>query len=296
MTLVFDKYDLVNHVGTGSFGDVYVVRNIQTDERLACKIEINAKVSTLKHEANMLQYLSKVDFTPNLRRFGSENGNLCMIMDLYDESLDVVKSINGVFSYKNGLLLMHDLLEKMRKLHELKIIHRDIKPDNFLIERKTKQIKIIDFGLSKKYLSGGKHIEYKTGKNIVGTTRYISVNIHKGIEASRRDDLISLGYMVIWLQMERLPWQGIKATNAESKLSRVKSMKSTTTSEDLCRGIEGDVYVRYMDTVMGLDFQENPDYEHLIKIFAQELRKRGWYTEKYDFIETNSSNILVKNK
>lgn len=284
MTLVFDKYDLVKHVGTGSFGDVYVVRNVQTNERLACKIDINAKMSTLKHEAKMLQYLSKTDFTPGLRRFGSENGNLCMIMDLYDESLDDLKTKNGIFSYKNALLLMHDLLDKIKRLHTLKIIHRDIKPDNFLIERKTNKIKVIDFGLSKKYISGGKHIEYKTGKNIVGTTRYISTNIHKGIEAARRDDLISLGYMVIWLQLDRLPWQGIRGTNAETKLSRVKSMKSTTTNESLCQGIDGNVFVRYMDMVMSLKFEETPDYDHLIKIFSQELRKKGWYTEKYDFI------------
>ena len=76
MTLIFEKYDLVKHLGTGSFGDVYVVRNIATNERLACKIELNTKIPTLKHEANMLQYFNKVDFIPKLRRFGSENGKL----------------------------------------------------------------------------------------------------------------------------------------------------------------------------------------------------------------------------
>ena len=91
MTLIFNKYNIEKRIGTGSFGEVFIVRNVATNEKLACKIELNSKITTLKHEANMLQYLNKEDYIPKLRRFGSDNGKLCIIMDLYDESLDVIK-------------------------------------------------------------------------------------------------------------------------------------------------------------------------------------------------------------
>ena len=252
--------------------------------RMACKIELNTKIPTLKHEANMLQYFNKVDFIPKLRRFGSENGKLCMIMDLYGDSLETIKIKHGLFTYKNSLLLMHDLLGKVKKMHDLKIIHRDIKPDNFLIDAVTNEIKIIDFGLSKKYISKGKHMEYKTDKSPVGTARYMSVNIHNGIEASRRDDLISLGYVVIWLQIAKLPWQGIRHNNNDVRMNQVKRLKTLITSEELCKEIQGEIFSKYMNTVMSLKYDQKPDYDDMIKLFAQELRINGWFSDSLELI------------
>jgi len=283
MALIFNKYKIEKRIGTGSFGEVFVVRNVATNERLACKIELNSKITTLKHEANMLQYFNKEDFIPKLRRFGFDNDKLCMIMDLYDESLDDIKKKQGCMSYNNSLLLMHDLLEKIKKVHKLKIIHRDIKPENFLLCKQTNDIKIIDFGLSKKYISKGKHIEYKTEKSLVGTSRYMSVNIHKGIEASRRDDLISLGYMLIWLQLPKLPWQGIKHTIEDGRLNQVRWLKTIITCEELCKNIHGDIFMKYLENVVNLKFDEEPNYDYLIRLFSQELRKNGLFLCKYDF-------------
>tara|TARA_B100001121_G_C18660021_1_gene608382 strand:- start:71 stop:937 length:867 start_codon:yes stop_codon:yes gene_type:complete len=287
MSLIFDKYEIEKHIGTGSFGDVFVVRNVATNEKLACKLEINSKVATLKHEANILQYLNKVSFVPKLRRFGYYNEKVCMIMDLYNESLETIKERYGKFSTKDAIILMHDLLGKIKVMHKMKIIHRDIKPENFLLCRQSNDIKIIDFGLSKKYVSKGKHIEYKTGKNIVGTSRYISINVHNGIEASRRDDLISLGYMLIWLQRSRLPWQGIKHSDETIRLNQVKRLKCVITVKDLCKNIESNVFTDYLNAVMKLKFDEEPDYDALIRMFLQELRRNGWFSSNYDFINSS---------
>ena len=94
----------------------------------------------------------------------------------------------------------------------------------------------------KNIFSKGKHIEYKTEKSLVGTSRYMSINIHKGIEASRRDDLISLGYMLIWLQLPKLPWQGIKHTTEDGRLNQVRWLKTIITCEELCKNIHGDIF------------------------------------------------------
>ena len=87
-------------------------------------------------------------------------------------------------------------------MHEHDYVHRDLKPENFVIglDKEENIIYLIDFGLSKKYKdSKGDHILYKEGKSILGTVRYVSIYTHLGIEQSRRDDIESLGYILIYL-------------------------------------------------------------------------------------------------
>ncbi len=97
----------------------------------------------------------------------------------------------------------------------------NLKPENFLIggTKKTSTLHVIDFGLTKRYVNPktGKHISFKDGKDIIGTIRYVSINTHKGIEQSRRDDLESLGFLFMYLLCSKLPWQGIKCKFKKQK-------------------------------------------------------------------------------
>ena len=138
-----------------------------------------------------------------------------MVMDLLGPSLeDLFNFCNRRFTMKTVLMLADQMISRVEYVHNKSFIHRDIKPDNFLmgIGRHCNKLFIIDFGLAKKYrdIRTRQHIGYREDKNLTGTARYASVNAHLGIEQSRRDDMESLGYVMMYFNRTSLPWQGLK--------------------------------------------------------------------------------------
>ena len=134
-----------------------------------------------------------------------------MVMDLLGPSIeDLFQTCKRNFDLKTVLMIGQQMIRRIEKVHDERIIHRDIKPDNFLIggtESTRDNVYIIDFGLAKCYKnSEGEHIPYKDGKNLTGTARYASIATHKGIEQSRRDDLETIGHVLLYLVKGSLPW------------------------------------------------------------------------------------------
>lgn len=149
------------------------------------------------------------------------------------------------FTLKTVCYLGIELLKRIQFVHEKNHIHRDIKPDNFMMgaDKNIDVLYIIDFGLAKKYRSGSKkhHIPMKTNKSITGTARYCSINTHKGLEQSRRDDLESIGYVLIYFLKGILPWQGLKCRTDGDRYKKIFEKKMTTTEEELCDGIPSKI-------------------------------------------------------
>lgn len=133
-----------------------------------------------------------------------------MVMDLLGKSLENLFEANArKFSVKTVVMFGIQALDRLEFLHNKHFIHRDLKPDNFLIglDRHKHVIHLIDFGLSKKYITReGKHIPYRDGKNLTGTARYASINTHLGVEQGRRDDIESLCYIMLYFLRGSLPW------------------------------------------------------------------------------------------
>ncbi|XP_076225089.1 uncharacterized protein LOC116430498 isoform X2 [Nomia melanderi] len=246
---VGNKYRLGRKIGSGSFGDIYLVG------------------------------------IPTIKWCGSEGDYNVMVMELLGPSLeDLFNFCSRRFSLKTVLLLADQLISRTDYIHSRNFIHRDIKPDNFLmgLGKKGNLVYIIDFGLAKKYRDGRthKHIPYRENKNLTGTARYASINTHLGIEQSRRDDLESLGYVLMYFNRGSLPWQGLKAATKRQKYERISEKKMSTPVEELCKGypVEFASYLRYC---RGLRFEERPDYSYLRQLFRTLFHGQGF---TYDYV------------
>lgn len=186
-------------------------------------------------ESKLIHKLRGKTSVPGLYYIGTDNSVPgmsfhVMVMDLLGPSLeDLFQTCKRQLDLKTVLMIGVQLIQRIEKCHESRIIHRDIKPDNFLIggtESTRDSVYVIDFGLAKCFQnSNGEHIPYKDGKNLTGTARYASINTHKGIEQSRRDDLETIGHVLIYLVKGSLPWQGLPGRSKNEKYAAIKKKK-----------------------------------------------------------------------
>ncbi|KAG5419862.1 hhp1 [Candida metapsilosis] len=280
------KYRIGRKIGSGSFGDIYLGTNIISGEEVAIKLEnTKAKHPQLEYEAKVYKALSGGVGIPFVRWYGTECDYNAMVIDLLGPSLeDLFNYCNRKFTYKTVLLLADQLICRIEYIHARCFIHRDIKPDNFLmgIGRRGSQVNVIDFGLAKKYRDPRTHlhIPYRENKNLTGTARYASVNTHLGIEQSRRDDLESLGYVLIYFCRGSLPWQGLKAATKRQKYDRIMEKKMTTPNNILCKGLPSE-FLDYMNYIKTLRFDDKPDYAYLRKLFRDLFKKENY---RYDYV------------
>ena len=283
---VGNKYRLGRKIGSGSFGDIYLGTDISNGEEVAIKLEcVKTKHPQLHIESKIYRMMQGGVGIPTIKWCGAEGDYNVMVMELLGPSLeDLFNFCSRKFSLKTVLLLADQLISRIEYIHSKNFIHRDVKPDNFLmgLGKKGNLVYIIDFGLAKKYRDARthQHIPYRENKNLTGTARYASINTHLGIEQSRRDDMESLGYVFMYFLRGSLPWQGLKAATKRQKYERISEKKMSTPIEELCKGFPSE-FATYLNFCRSLRFDDKPDYSYLRQLFRNLFHRQGF---TYDYV------------
>jgi serine/threonine protein kinase len=273
--IIMDSGVLIKKIGFGSFGDVYLAHDHES-KYIAVKMEkISTKKSRLKQEFKMYKIIKQSGFSkglPEVYCYMQTDEYNIMTMELLGANLNtlMIKN-NGSFDLSTVLKLGIDIIALLEKFHSAGFIHRDIKPNNFLVGQENNKhiVHIMDLGLSKKYIQkNGSHMQLRSDKSLVGTARYTSVNVHMGIEPSRRDDLESVGYMLVYFLLGSLPWQGLKKDKNVSQIEKIGQVKIHTNIKKMCKDIE-PCFAEYIDYCRNLGFESSPDYDFLKSLFLK---------------------------
>ncbi|KAJ4755707.1 Casein kinase I-like protein [Rhynchospora pubera] len=277
------EYRVERKLGKGGFGQVFVGRRVtggsgRTSGSAALEVAIKFEHRNSKgcnygppYEWQVYNALGGSHGVPKVHYKGRQGDYYVMIMDMLGPSLwDAWNSAGQAMSSEMVACIAAEAISILESMHSKGYVHGDVKPENFLLGQPStaheKKLYLVDLGLATKWRenASGTHVEYDQRPDVFrGTVRYASVHAHLGRTSSRRDDLESLAYTLIFLHKGRLPWQGYQGDN---KSFLVCKKKMSTSPEMLC-GSCPPPFRFFLETVVNMKFDEEPNYAKLISLF-----------------------------
>ena len=287
-TTFFKKFRPMEQIGQGSYSTIYEGMNIETNERVAIKLESRNNSIENQLLQNEIFYLYKLRHCPGIVKLittGRTKKYNILIETLLGSTLySLFLDHNKNFTLKDICLISLQCISRLETVHNKGIIHCDIKPENFSIGLREKRIiYLLDFGISKKYRSDRtkKHIQFSITKTMCGTARYASMNALSGLQLSRRDDLESLSYMILYFLTKKLPWQGITAKTLEKRYKKIYDKKAELEKWDKFKilPIQIQNFIKYC---RNLGFSEDPNYK-LMRSYFYDLMKLNNFEDDKNF-------------
>ncbi len=283
-----NKYYITRYISSGSFGDVFEARNKKTNELVALKIPVQNQErdgqKSLLDEAKIYKSISSPENGVANMKVTTCKDRKIIVMDLLGPSLESIVASRKKFGMKTVTYLAIKMIDTIKYIHSCGYIHRDIKPDNFVIGYEDKKkLYCIDFGLAKRFMRrNGEHIPYSQDRRFCGTARYASIAAHNNTEQGRKDDLESIAYILIYLYKGKLPWQGIKHKDKKERYRLIGEKKEKLSEEILCEGMPREFCV-FLKYVRSMDFHEKPHYSALRKMFSKLYESRNYKTDKLEY-------------
>ena len=280
MTIINDKYQIISKIGRGGFGTVYKGVITDTDKRIAIKKEKKKKYN--RKEFIIYKLIQDKDYTANVIDYIEKEKKSYLILPLYGNNcIKILKKYKDSFNLKDVCMLAIQIVKQLKVLHSIDVIHRDIKPDNFVYDFKTNKFKLIDFGLAKPFKLNDEHIKFKKSSSRAGTLRYMSINCHNKYALSRRDDLISLGYSMIFLYKKNLPWRGIK--DKKKAYNLILDLKKDY-NEKLDKIDLPEPLSFLLNYSSNLNFSEEPNYSFIIQVLHDFIKRTSKYDGKWSWL------------
>lgn len=266
-------YRVIERLGKGAFSSVFKAEH-RTNGRLVA-IKVEPEHATIKHESQILSYLGREmnrgakHFVPTLHWYGIYGNNVCLAIPFYPQTL-------ASFVKRDNLLSILDVCHQMvcafRWIHETGIIHCDVKPDNFMVNERGKVV-VIDFGLASVYVVNGEHRPNIATEHIIGSPKYASYFVHQGNRISRRDDLISVGYMAMWCFGVEMEWSNIYTPDCDLPIYHIRHPGNVLRArckkpENIMAKISNQYLKSYFECVYSLEHDEDPNYNEYLRIFS----------------------------
>ena len=305
--IIFGKFQIIKLIGRGAYSRVFSVRNLANQKIFAMKVQNKSDLyGNLETEAYNLYRLKGLGI-PKIVSYGHYRKYNVLVMELLGKSLDklFIENINigEKLRKKDAILAGLQMLDRIEHIHSKNLLHLDIKPENFLVgEPDSSLIYIIDFGFSKQYRSfrTGKHIQYGKKNFFNGNLIFSSAKTMCGIEPSRRDDLESLGYVLINLFSKELPWKNIAYKNKKEYAQKAYRLKKTIPLETLCKDAPKEM-IDFMKYVKSLKFEEEPKYNYLKNLLGNMIKKYNalqfsWVNKSLIKLGRNSAINNIKKK
>ena len=276
--LIFGKYSIKFLISKSTFSEVYFGTNVLNGKNYALKIGTNEKDNyVLKNESYILINL-KGPGIPSIISYGVSGKYNILVENLLGKSIkNIWLEKNKKFNLKDTCIFAIQAISLLEYVHSKNYLHRDIKPANFLVGNPdNSQIYLIDFGNASKFRSSrtGKHIKKIKSSSVYGSLIFLSLNVFKGIIQTRKDDLESLGLVIIYLYKGLLPWSEIRSTNIYQSWDKVETIRNIVSNDYICRGMPQEMNI-YMNYINNLKYDECPNYEYLRQLFLNILKNIG---------------------